>query len=125
MTACGIYPVEDYFLKSVDLEVRAQVKRLRNHACLALWCGNNEDLMVAEYRGIKFDFADGEGPWDKTPLPHRIIYMKIWPKIVKELSPDIDYWPTSPWGGKSCQDGTEGDIHQWEGKRFYLDHCTC
>jgi beta-mannosidase len=115
MTACGIYPTEDYFLKSVENEVREQVKRIRNHACIALWCGNNEDLMVAEYSGIKVDWKNVDGPWDKTPLPHRIIYMKIWPAIVKELTPDTAYWPTSPFGGTSANDGTEGDVHQWEG----------
>lgn len=115
MTACGRYPVDRAFLQSVACEVRAQVKRLRNHACIALWCGNNEDLMVAEIEGIEFDITDVTGPWDQTAVPQRIIYNKIWPDIIRELMPETDYWPSSPFGGKSSNDPTVGDVHQWNG----------
>ncbi|KAF9890331.1 hypothetical protein FE257_005997 [Aspergillus nanangensis] len=113
MTACGIYPVNKSFLESVAIEVRAQVKRLRNHACIALWCGNNEDLFCAENNGVEFDASDVTGPWDKTPLPQRIIYLQIWPEIIRELTPEIPYWPSSPFGGKNSNDPTVGDVHQW------------
>jgi beta-mannosidase len=49
MFACALYPGNPAFLGSVRDEAEYQVKRLRNHACLALWCGNNEiEDMVAE-----------------------------------------------------------------------------
>jgi beta-mannosidase len=119
MTACGVYPTPPFILKSVDAEVRAQVRRLRNHASIALWCGNNEDFMIADSRGVKYDITDLKGPWDKTEMPQRIIYMKIWPEIVKEMMPGTSYWPSSPFGGPSANDATIGDVHQWNGNMWF------
>jgi beta-mannosidase len=46
MFACCLYPADRAFLDSVEAEARYQVRRLRHHACLALWCGNNESLSM-------------------------------------------------------------------------------
>ena len=113
MTACGVYPTPPWVLESVETEVREQVKRLRNHASIALWCGNNEDFMIADARGVKYDLSDMEGPWDKTAMPQRQIYYKIWPQICKELTPEIPYWPSSPFSGPTANDPTIGDVHEW------------
>jgi beta-mannosidase len=123
MTACGVYPTQKFFADSVVTEVRYQVKRLRNHPCIAIWCGNNEDFMMADRRGDNYDLSDTTGPWENTPLPHRLLYMKLWPDIIAELDPETFYWPSSPWGlnGKEANDPTVGDLHQWNGKI----HSTC
>ena len=42
MFACAFYPTDDAFLDNVRAEVTDNVRRARNHACLALWSGNNE-----------------------------------------------------------------------------------
>ncbi|UKI30016.1 MAG: hypothetical protein L6W00_18655 [Lentisphaeria bacterium] len=42
MLACAVYPDSDNFLALIRKEVIHQVKRLRDHACIALWCGDNE-----------------------------------------------------------------------------------
>ena len=44
MFSCALYPATPEFLANVREEARWQVKRLRDRACLALWCGNNENL---------------------------------------------------------------------------------
>lgn len=44
MFSCATYPATREFLASVREEVCYQVKRLRDHPCIALWCGNNECL---------------------------------------------------------------------------------
>ena len=44
MFGCTTYPHDDTFLNRVREETEYNIKRLRNHACLALWCGNNEIL---------------------------------------------------------------------------------
>ncbi|MEZ4621783.1 MAG: hypothetical protein R2867_40630 [Caldilineaceae bacterium] len=46
--ACGLYPAHDAFQASVRAEAEANVRRLRNHPSLVLWCGNNEDYALAE-----------------------------------------------------------------------------
>ncbi len=40
--ACGVYPEERAFAENVRVEAVENVRRLRHHASLALWCGNNE-----------------------------------------------------------------------------------
>ena len=52
--ACGVYPAHDKFVDSVKKEAEVNVKRMRHHACLALWCGNNEgaDHLFREVRGL-------------------------------------------------------------------------
>ena len=42
MFDCSMYPAQDEFLLSVEKEARYQLKRLKDHACIILWCGNNE-----------------------------------------------------------------------------------
>lgn len=43
MFACGDIPDDcSAFCKQVEQEARYQITRLRNHPCIALWCGGNE-----------------------------------------------------------------------------------
>ncbi|KAH7927653.1 glycoside hydrolase [Leucogyrophana mollusca] len=103
--ACGVYPAHDAFLDSVRKEAVDNVKRLRHHPAMALFCGNNEDYQqVLQWGGI------GE-------LPARKIHEHLLPSVVSELtSPEIPYHRGSPYGGKGWDtaDPTVGDIHQWD-----------
>lgn len=55
MFACGDYPTHKEYLESVTEEVKAQTKRIRNRASLALLCGGNEDFMLKDWVGyVKF-----------------------------------------------------------------------
>ncbi|KAH7913372.1 glycoside hydrolase family 2 protein [Hygrophoropsis aurantiaca] len=103
--ACGVYPAHDSFLESVRKEAVDNVKRLRHHPSMALFCGNNEDYQqVLQWGGI-------------TDLPARKIYEELLPSIVSKLtSPEIPYHRGSPYGGKGWDttDPTIGDIHQWD-----------
>lgn len=42
MFACNMYPGDSSFLNNVEREAIDNLKRLRNNACIAIWCGNNE-----------------------------------------------------------------------------------
>jgi beta-mannosidase len=111
--ACGLYPANAPFLASVEAEARAAVRRLRHRASLALWCGNNEDYMLAESVG-----AYGPGK-DLARFDGRRIYEDLLPAICAELDPGRPYWPGSPFsstseGPWSPQDQTVGDRHSWE-----------
>jgi beta-mannosidase len=44
MFANTLYPVTNAFLANVQEEIIENVKRLRNHASVVFWCGNNEIL---------------------------------------------------------------------------------
>jgi len=112
MFACGLYPAHASFQQSVRAEAEAQVRRLRHHACLALWCGNNEDYSIAQSLGA-YD-AGFDGDFSETSFPARAIYERLLPEICTRLDPTRPYWPGSPYGGGDTNDQTVGDRHTWD-----------
>ncbi|HEU4741816.1 MAG TPA: glycoside hydrolase family 2 protein [Meiothermus sp.] len=108
MFACGLYPAHREFLEGVRLEAQAQIKRLRHHPSLALWCGNNEDYQIAEAMGL---YGPGK---DTAGFEALAIYEKLLPEVCGQLDPTRFYWPGSPYGGESVFESTVGDRHTWE-----------
>lgn len=111
MFACADYESDDRSLQTeVALEAEYQVRRLRNRASLALWCGNNE---VHVLHGMAYQqYEPGNWGWD---FFHRIL-----PEAVREHDGATPYWPGSPWGedtpeGFMAVNGVlDGDRHAWE-----------
>jgi len=106
MFACAMYPEDDpAFVAEVDAEARYQVRRLRHHPCLALWCGNNENQWLHERRF-----------WDQPELPPygALYYDTILPQAVADLDGQTPYWPGSPFGGDDHNSRLEGNVHNWE-----------
>ncbi|MEN9934557.1 MAG: hypothetical protein RLZZ387_1136 [Chloroflexota bacterium] len=108
---CGIYPAVPWFQESVRAEAEAQVRRLRHHACLALWCGNNEDYQIAE--SIRA-YDKTQEPDATSRFPARVIYEHLLPEVCARLDPTRAYWPGSPYAGVTTSDGTVGDRHVWD-----------
>jgi beta-mannosidase len=114
MFACAIYPGDSAFVENVKQEITEQVKRLRSHPSLALWCGNNEVDEGWQNWGwqkqYKYSKKDSAKIWnDYDNLFHQVI-----PQIVKEQNPSVYYWPSSPsigWGHKESLQ--QGDSHYW------------
>jgi beta-mannosidase len=116
MFACGNYPATPQFLNLVQKEAEQNVRRLRRHPCIVLWAGNNEDYQIAEQSGdLGYDPKDRDDPekWLQTKFPARYIYEFLLPDVCERLMPRTTYRPGSPWGGKTFNDVSEGDIHQW------------
>ncbi|AFC29526.1 glycoside hydrolase family 2 sugar binding protein [Paenibacillus mucilaginosus 3016] len=124
MFACSMYPGDEAFLASVRSEAEENVKRLRRHPSVVLWCGNNEmDTAWSHY-----DENAGWG-WKKKYSPelrekiwrdYEAIFHEILPETIRALSPETDYWPSSPMRevtGDANQHATssspDGDIHYW------------
>ncbi|MDQ6669529.1 MAG: glycoside hydrolase family 2 protein [Chloroflexota bacterium] len=106
MFACAMYPEDDPdFAAEIAAEARFQVRRLRSHACLALWCGNNENQWLHDRRY-----------WDQPdPPPYGALYYDhILPEAVAELDGRTPYWPGSPYGGNDHNSREEGNVHNWE-----------
>lgn len=112
MFACGMYPGHAEFQESVRDEAEAQVRRLRHHPCLVLWCGNNEDYEIAE--SLNAYHPEDSGDSDEARFPARAIYEQLLPAVCERLDPARPYWPGSPYGGRPAGDQTVGDRHAWD-----------
>lgn len=116
--ACASYPTYASYMKTLEVEVRQQVQRLRWHPSVIAWAGNNEDYQVQERYKLDYNF-DNKDPesWLKSSFPARYIYEHFLPELIKQEDPFMIYHPSSPWGdGKPTADPTVGDIHQWNRK---------
>ena len=121
MFSCATYPASPAFLVEVAAEVEHQVKRLKNHPSLALFCGNNEDLGALRWYPETRD----------NPARYLVDYDRLNEGTIGRLVRQFDgpgrWWPSSPSGGiDDFTDGWHvqgrGDMHFWsvwhEGKSF-------
>lgn len=114
MFACTMYPFDSAFLENVRHEAAYQVRRLRQHPSLALWCGNNE---VSEgfhnwgwQQSLQWTAEQEKQIWEG----YETLFETLLPSVLHELDPARPYWPSSPskgWGRKESL--TQGDIHYW------------
>ncbi|MGG6309469.1 beta-mannosidase [Paenibacillus macerans] len=124
MFACSMYPGDEAFLDHVAAEAEYNIKRLRNHPCIALWCGNNEiDSAWAEYVENKgwgwkehYTAEQRERIW----ADYEAVFHGILPKAVERWVDGVEYWASSPLRGLSGDENQhanevsgEGDIHYW------------
>ncbi|MBN2394481.1 MAG: beta-mannosidase [Anaerolineae bacterium] len=102
MFACAPYPDHlAWFREEVEKEADYQTRRLRRHASLALWCGNNEN---------HWGFRDW---WKEKTRGGARVYNYILPAVVQRNCPEIPYWNSSPYGGEKPNAYDVGDCHYW------------
>jgi beta-mannosidase len=100
------------FKLSIEAEAEDQVRRLRNHPSIVLWCGNNETEVAMN--------------WGARPTMPLDIKYQMWqdyltefsgilPRVVARLEPEIPYWPSSPSADyEELSDHYQsGDHHDW------------
>ncbi|MDR1288655.1 MAG: glycoside hydrolase family 2 protein [Treponema sp.] len=109
MFACAVYDLTEEFDANIRAELADNIKRLRHHASLGLWCGNNEMEMFVDTL-----------TWVST-LRQKADYIKmyeyIFPSLFRKLDPASFYWPASPSSGGSFDkpnDPDRGDVHYWD-----------
>jgi beta-mannosidase len=109
MFACAVYDLTDEFEANIRAELRDNIRRIRHHPSLGLWCGNNEmEMFVAA------------GNWVTRPkqkADYIKMYEYIFPQVLAENDPETFYWPASPSSGGSFDapnDPTRGDVHYWD-----------
>ena len=109
MFACAVYNLTEAFEETITAEFVDNIRRLRSHPSLALWCGNNEMEQFA-----------GSGLWIKA-MRQKSDYIKMFqyiiPKVLKKEDPQAFYWPSSPSsGGDFDEPGapSRGDVHDWD-----------
>ncbi|CZF80375.1 Exo-beta-D-glucosaminidase precursor [Grimontia celer] len=124
MFACALYPSTPEFLKDVELEVAYQVRRLSDHASIALWCGDNEVIG-----------AIGWYPESRTNREKYVVNYdrlnRVLQEVVEREDPYRRFWASSPCNGEldfgdAWHDDNKGDMHFWDvwhsGKSFDAYH---
>ena len=122
MFACHLYPSTPEFLAEVDAEVRDVVARISHHACIALWCGDNELIGALTW------FPESRADRDRYLVNYDRLNRTVEAALLDVL-PRANWWPSSPSPGPMAfgdawHDDSSGDMHFWsvwhEGKDF--DH---
>jgi len=114
MFACAMYPGDLRFLEDVEQEAVDVVKRLRNHPCLALWCGNNE---ISEgWHNWGWQRLHGYSAGDSTEIynSYEALFHGVLPSAVSEHDPGRPFWASSTrYGRGDPRSLGEGDSHYW------------
>lgn len=111
MHACAVYPGDERFLGELEKELAHQLRRLRDHASIALWCGDNECLgAINWFREMKDDKPRYRVEWAKRS--------KMQESMVARFDPTRTYWPSSPCCGPgdfgdAWKEDSKGDMHNW------------
>ncbi|MGA7719746.1 MAG: glycoside hydrolase family 2 protein [Ignavibacteriaceae bacterium] len=111
MFACAMYPTDSMFINSVKHEIVDNVTRLRNHSCVALYCGNNENEISWQQWGWKDLYSNSDREKYENNL-HKLFYQEI-PEALYETDSTRYYHHSSPSAGFNGVSPTEGDIHYW------------
>lgn len=101
------------FKQNIEAEAEDQVRRLRNHPSIVLWCGNNETEMAFNW-----------GPRPSLPADVRLLiwqdylteFSGILPGVVARLDAETPYWPSSPSSDYEAVSPIfhSGDEHIWD-----------
>jgi beta-mannosidase len=109
MFACAHYPATDEMLQNIKSEAVDNIRRIRHHPCLALWCGNNE---------MEWALVDWEG-WgsEARKAEHSEIFYRLLPEVCAIEDSCTPYHPSSPSSRMPYEqpNGEEaGDGHYWD-----------
>jgi beta-mannosidase len=109
MFACSLYPADLSFVENVRQEALDNVRRLRNHPSLALWCGNNEIETAWMHWGWKQQFP--AKMWED----YLKIFYEVLPEVCSKLDSTRPYWPSSPSSHLEEDPDSQriGDVHFW------------
>jgi beta-mannosidase len=114
MFSGAMYPSDSAFMVLVKAEAAYNVKRLRNHPSLALWCGNNEIQVAWDNWGWQQTYSLSKASADSMYSGYKKIFDEVLPAAVSSLDSGVFYFPSSPqsnWGKPA--DFKSGDNHYW------------
>lgn len=114
MFACTLYPAAPDFIENVKQEAEYNIKRLRNHPCIAIWCGNNEIEMGMETWQWQEKFDYSETLYNRLREDYRVLFKEVLPASVETHDPSRFYFSSSPIGfWEVVEDDKRGDNHFW------------
>jgi beta-mannosidase len=105
MFACGEYPEHPEFISGVVIEAVQNIKRLRNHPSIVLWCGNNE---------CEYLFCNKNPGCNPDDMKGAVLFRDVLRKVCEQTDDTRPYWRSSPFGTGHPNDVSNGNHHQWE-----------
>ena len=113
MFACSSYPHDPLFVGRVKSEAEYNIKRLRGHASLAMWCGNNEIYEAMRYWGWQRKYS--AEAFAEMERGYNVLFRELLPQMVERLDGTRFYMHSSPyeanWGRPDSW--KIGDSHNW------------
>jgi beta-mannosidase len=110
MFACAAYDLTDEFALNIKKEAEDNIRRIRHHPSLGLWCGNNE----MEMGWVDWDYIEKD---PKLKADYLRQFETILAGAARDCDPETFYWPSSPSSGggfDAPNDENRGDVHYWE-----------
>jgi beta-mannosidase len=104
------------FKLNVEKEVEDQLRRLRNHPSIVLWCGNNETETSWQWARTS-DVVKNLSPDVQRHMwqDYLTLFSGVIASTVQRLNPEVPYWPSS--SSADYEDVTDkyqsGDEHNW------------
>ena len=112
MYANTFYPHDSAILCNEIIELDENVKRLKKHPSVVLFCGNNEIDVASKNWGWKQKYKYSDSVYQKLLTEYDLKFNKIFSSKFDDLK--LNYIPTSPqsnWG--NLKDFNFGDNHFW------------
>lgn len=113
MFACSSYPHDPLFVGRVESEAEYNIKRLRGHASLAMWCGNNEIYEAMRYWGWQRKYS--AEAFAEMERGYNVLFRELLPQMVERLDGTRFYMHSSPyeanWGRPDSW--KTADSHNW------------
>jgi len=110
MMACALYPAHQAFVDELSAEAQYQVRRLHDHACIALWCGDNENAAgLMEWWVKKPNFKTHWASYKRTLTALR--------KTCEREDTTRRFWLSSPSNNDfeaHPNDPKRGNVHSWD-----------
>jgi beta-mannosidase len=109
MFACAVYDMSDEFAANIKQEAIDNIQRIRHHASLGIWCGNNE----IESAIVDWGFPKTE----KMKEDYIKQFEVLLAGVAAQYDPNTFYWASSPSSGGSFDnpsDQNRGDAHYWD-----------
>ena len=114
MMACGVYPHTERMQRQLTEEATAIVRRLRRHACICLWAGDNE---------CDQNYCWFESPHDPA---ENVLTRKILPGVLRAEDLSRPYLPSSPYvSSHAYREGLAEhtpEQHLWGPRDYFKGH---
>ena len=112
MFACSLYPATEDFMNEIRNELNYQIPRLSHHACIGIWCGNNENFGALNW------FDESRQNKIRYLLDYDRLYNGVVGREIKKLDSKRIFWPSSPCSGPddygdNWHSDNLGDMHFW------------